>query len=473
MRVGRRTFLERSAALGASAGLANVAWGQPGPGYASPREAVRGPRESLLFVTALCPGSDRPDYLAVVDVDPKSKSFSSVIARLPMPTPGDELHHFGWNACSSCHDDAGKTRQYLILPGNRSGRIHIVDVLDPRKPVLRQVIDGDEIARRTDLTAPHTVHCLADGKIMISMLGNREGKGPGGFLLLNPDFSIAGRWERSTAGMRFNYDFWYQPRLNVMVSSEWGSPTTYQKGFDLADVMLGRYGQSLHFWDWKERTIAQSIDLGAQGSIPLEVRFLHDPDSDHGYAGAALASNVWHWYRDSKRVWQAENVISVTPVPDVPGWKFPTPALITDILVSMDDRYLYFSNWLHGDVRQYDISDRGKPKLVGQVWCGGLLGKGPTVKGKKLAGGPQMLQLSLDGKRLYVTSSLYSSWDDQFYPAIGKEGSTLIQIDCDTKKGGLEIRPDFLVDFGSEPGGPSRAHEMRYPGGDCTSEIWG
>ena len=42
-------------------------------------------------------------------------------------------------------------------------------------------------------------------------------------------------------------------------------------------------------------------------------------------------------------------------------------ALITDILVSLDDHYLYLSCWLHGDVRQYDITDRRNPRLVGQV----------------------------------------------------------------------------------------------------------
>lgn len=25
------------------------------------------------------------------------------------------------------------------------------------------------------------------------------------------------------------YDFWYQPRLNVMVSSEWGAPSAFTK----------------------------------------------------------------------------------------------------------------------------------------------------------------------------------------------------------------------------------------------------
>ena len=60
------------------------------------------------------------------------------------------------------------------------------------------------ILERANLTAPHTVHCLPDGRIMISMLGDREGNGPGGFLLLDQDFDIVGRWEQNQEGMRFN-----------------------------------------------------------------------------------------------------------------------------------------------------------------------------------------------------------------------------------------------------------------------------
>lgn len=155
---------------------------------------------------------------------------------------------------------------------------------------------------------------------------------------------------------------------------------------------------------------------------------------------------------------------------EVEGWPFPVPGLITDILLSMDDRWMYFSNWLHGDIRQYDISDPSRPRLAGQVWLGGVLGKAPAKE--NLVGGPQMLQLSLDGKRLYVTNSLYSSWDNQFYPQIAKKGSYLLSIDCDTENGGLSLNEKFFVDFGQEPEGPARAHEMRFPGGDCTSDIW-
>ncbi|MER3589008.1 MAG: selenium-binding protein, partial [Mastigocladus sp. ERB_26_1] len=297
-----------------------------------------------------------------------------------------------------------------------------------------------------------------------------EGNGPGGFLLLDENFEIAGRWERQADAMRFNYDFWYQPRHNVMVSSEWGAPKTYYSGFDLNDVAADNYGHQLHFWDWSKHEIIQSVDLGEEGLIPLEVRFHHNPDSTHGFVGAALSSNVWHWYQSNKR-WEVEKVIDIPSV-EVEGWPIPVPSLITDILISMCDRFVYFSNWLHGDIRQYDISNPSQPKLTGQVWCGGLLGKAGEVQGHKLAGGPQMLQLSLDGKRLYVTNSLLSTWDNQFYPDFAKTGSYLLQIDCDTENGGMKINENFYVDFGKEPAGPARAHEMRYPGGDVTSDIW-
>jgi len=443
-----------------------------GPGYASPEEAMKAEPEKVLYSTALYVGTEieAPDYLATIDVDPASPTYAQVIHRTTMPNVGDELHHFGWNACSSCHADAGKSRGFMIVPGTLSSRIHILDVSDERAPTLYQVIEPEEVKAKTNLSAPHTVHCLADGNIMVSMLGDREGNGPGGFLLLDESFNIAGRWEQSTQGMDFNYDYWYQPRHNVMVCSESAAPKTFLNGFNLDDVAAGKYGHKLHFWDWDKHARVQSFDLGEEGLVPLEVRFHHNPDSHHGFVGATLSSNVFHWQK-SNGTWQVDKVIDIPSV-ELAGWPIPVPSLITDFLLSMDDRYLYLSNWLHGDLRQYDITDPAHPRLTGQVWCGGLLGKAGTVQGHQLQGGPQMLQLSLDGRRLYVTNSLYSSWDNQFYPELAKSGSYLMQIDCDTQHGGLKINENFYVDFGKEPAGPARAHEMRYPGGDCTSDIW-
>ncbi len=73
---------------------------------------------------------------------------------------------------------------------------------------------------------------------------------------------------------------------------------------------------------------------------------------------------------------------------------------------------------------------------------GGLLGASSDA-GRDLDGGPQMLQLSLDGRRLYVTNSLYSTWDNQFYPELR---SWLLRVNCDPN-GGMEVDRDFFVDF--------------------------
>ena len=126
-----------------------------------------------------------------------------------MPNAGDELHHFGWNACSSClcpnapHPHA--ERRYLVVPGLRSSRIHILDTKpDPRKPKIVKVIEPDEVADKAGYTRPHTVHCGPEG-IYVAALGNREGKGPGGIFLMDHEtFEVRGQWEidRGPAALR-------------------------------------------------------------------------------------------------------------------------------------------------------------------------------------------------------------------------------------------------------------------------------
>jgi selenium-binding protein 1 len=425
--------------------------------YASPTEAARAPAEAFLYVACLHEGTgvDEPDFLAVVDAED-----GRIVHRLPMPNVGDELHHYGWNRCSSaCH---GPDRSHLIVPGFRSSRIHVVNVADdPRRPRIEKVIEAEEVVRATGLTRPHTVHCMPGNEIVISMLGDAEGNGACGFAVLDAQtFEIKGRWENGGPHPQLNYDFWYQPRQNVLASSEFGEPAAYESGFDLDDVAAGRYGSRLHFWSLSERRVEQTLELGETGLVPLEIRWLHDPDADEGFVGAALSSTMWRFHRTNGS-YAADNVIAVDSV-EQEGWPFPVPGLITDLVVSMDDRFLYFSNWLHGDLRQYDISDPASPRLTGRLQLGGVLGRASDA-GRELNGGPQMLQLSLDGRRLYVTNSLYSTWDNQFYPGLR---SWLLRVNCDPG-GGMEMDSGFFVDFQ-----PARAHEVRLQGGDCTTEIF-
>ncbi|HWP17472.1 MAG TPA: selenium-binding protein SBP56-related protein, partial [Xanthobacteraceae bacterium] len=97
--------------------------------YPSPRLAAKAPTETLTYVAAFDPARKVGDTIAVVDVDPKSASYSKIVGIVPVPNAGDEFHHFGWNACSSClcpnapHPHV--ERRYLVVPGLRSSRIYI------------------------------------------------------------------------------------------------------------------------------------------------------------------------------------------------------------------------------------------------------------------------------------------------------------------------------------------------------------
>ncbi|MBV9004554.1 MAG: selenium-binding protein [Solirubrobacterales bacterium] len=442
-----------------------------GPGYASVKDAREQPPEEFVYVAALYEGTgiNRPDFIAVVDVNPSSPSYGQIVHRTEMPNIGDELHHFGWNACSSaCHSQL--KRDTMIVPGVRSSRLHIIDISEPRTPRIKNVIEGEEVKEKLGLSAPHTVHCMPGDIITISMLGDADGNLPGGFAVLDArDFSIAERWEREKNGQEFMYDFWYQPRLNTLISSEWASPNTFLEGFNPADVAAGKYGRRLHFWDLERHAKVQTLDLGDEGWIPLEIRWQHDPDSAQGFVGATLSSNIIRFHRDNGS-WAAGKVIDI-PNEELQGWPLEggVPGLITDLVLSLDDKDLFFSNWLHGDVRHYDVSDPSNPQLRSQVWLGGLLGRdgGHPKARRPLNGGPQMIQNSLDGNRVYVTNSLFSTWDNQFYPGI--EG-WLVKLERQPD-GKYTLDPDFFVDFHEQADG-ARPHEIHLPGGDCTTEIF-
>ena len=142
---------------------------RPGSFYTSPEEAASAaPPEEFLYLACLHRGTgvDAPDFLAVVDAEE-----GRVVHETPMPNVGDELHHFGWNRCSSaCH---GPDRSHLIVPGFRSSRIHVVNVADdPRKPWIEKVIEPEELVAKTGYTRPHTVHCMPGDDIVVRMLGD-------------------------------------------------------------------------------------------------------------------------------------------------------------------------------------------------------------------------------------------------------------------------------------------------------------
>jgi methanethiol oxidase len=451
--------------------------------YPSPKLAAEAPPEKLAYVALLNPTHEgRPDAIGVVDVDPSSASYAKTVGTVEMPNAGDELHHFGWNACSSClcpyAPHPHTERRYLVVPGIRSSRVHIIDTKpDPRRPKIVKVIEPETIAARAGYSRPHTVHCGPDG-IFISALGSPSGDGPGGIFILDPEsFEVLGKWEIDRGPQFLHYDFWWHLGYDTLITSEWGTPRMVESGLNPEILLKGGYGHALHVWDLRRRKHQQTLDLGAEQQMVLELRPAHDPSRAYGFVGVVvslkdLSSSIWVWHRKNGD-WAVTKVIEIPAEPADPD-KLPpllkgfkaVPPLVSDLNLSLDDRFLYVSCWGTGEFLQYDVSDPFHPKQTGSVHLGGIVRRAghPSRANASLNGGPQMVELSRDGRRVYFTNSLYEPWDEQFYPDGVK--SWMVKLDA-KPEGGMAIDPKFFLEFDG-----LRSHQVHLEGGDASSDSY-
>jgi selenium-binding protein 1 len=455
---------------------------QPDPTfYPSPQMAMEAPREQLAYVAVVNPnGNGRPDALAVMDVNPQSGNFGQVVSRVEMLHPGDELHHFGWNACSAAlcpwapHPHV--ERRYLLVPGMRSTRMYILDTQpDPARPRIVKVIQPEEIHKKSGYSRPHTIHCGPDD-IYVSALGAPDGNGPGGiFVMDHKTFEVKGAWEKDRGSQQLAYDFWWHLTHDIMITSEWGTPNMVEEGLNPELLLGGKYGHQLHIWDLRKRRHLQALDLGAENQMVLELRPAHNPNETYGFVGVVtslkdLSASVWLWRRENGK-YAISKVIEVPAEPADPDLLPPilkgfgaVPPLISDINLSLDDQQLYVSCWGTGEMRQYDVSDPFHPELTGSVHLGGIVRKAAHPKSGPLNGGPQMVEISRDGKRVYFTNSLYAPWDAQFYPEGIRGWATMLEA---KPEGGMAVNPNFFVEFGAE-----RPHQIRLQGGDASSDSY-
>jgi methanethiol oxidase len=183
-----------------------------------------------------------------------------------------------------------------------------------------------------------------------------------------------------------------------------------------------------------------------------------------------LSASIWTWRRDNGN-WSVSKVIEIPAEPADPARLPPAlkpfkavPPLITDINLSLDDQFLYVACWGTGELRCYDVSEPLNPRLTDSVRLGGIARHAAHPKGGELNGGPQMLEVSRDGRRIYFSNSLYGAWDAQFYPE-GIRG-WVVKVDA-LADGCLKLDSDFFVQFEGE-----RPHQIRLQGGDSSSDSF-
>jgi selenium-binding protein 1 len=362
-------------------------------------------QEKYLYLFCVDADAKDDDFVAVIDVDPDSDTYGTITYTLDLGSKGNETHHWGYT------DD----RTRIWAGGLLSSRIWILDVAtDPARPRIEKVLD--RVPGETGLSGPHTYYALP-GRMLINFLGAADGGLPAGMAEFTNDGKFIRRID-NPSDAPYGYDVAVKPGLNRMVSSSFTPLRNYKK--PLAEMDLKDFGRELVVWDFKGRT---PLQVGKAGLAPLEVRWSLKPENNFGFTNCALDNSLWMFRGLSDGSYEFKKVAD-------------TGALPADLRQSPDDRYLFVSCFGDNRLQQWDVSDPDHPRLFSTV--------APGVQ-------PNMMHVTGDGRRMYVSNSLLSTLDHA-----GRFWVRLIHVGPD----GMKVDPFFHIDLNKLPTGPARGHDM-------------
>jgi selenium-binding protein 1 len=333
--------------------------------------------ERFLYVSTIAQSEDDPDFIAVVGADPGESDFGEIVNRVDMPNVGDELHHFGYST----------DQQRLIVPGLFSNRIHIFDIEGDGSTLHLDTVNED-LATDSGYAVPHGVMAM-HGTVLAPMIGAaNDVTQPGGIVEID---DRTGRFldyfgpgpvrDANASGPTYMYDFAMTPDGDRGISTTFGPPARCGAGID-----PGCLGDEVAVWDVEAEEVVQTETLGANSGA-LMVRFMPGTEVRRAFINAPGTSAVWLADDDDgDGHFDFQQVLG----PD-DGLELPV-----DMILSYYATSLYVSNWFGDTVQRFDISDPFEPTLLSTA----------------AVPHPNMLRLSRDDGRLYVSNSLLTPWDD-------------------------------------------------------------
>lgn len=362
-------------------------------------------REKYLYVFCLDAQAKNHDFLAVIDVNMDSPNYGTIIHQLDLGSSGNETHHFGFT------DD----RTHIWGCSLFSSRIFLIDVAsNPAQPKLVKVLE--DVPGKARFTGPHSPYALP-GRMLLSFLGGKDGGLPAGLAEFTNEGEFVRRFDLP-GDAPYMYDVAVKPNLNRMVTSSFTPPHNYKK--PLSQMDLNNFGKELLIWDFRERKILTKLTTGL---APLECRWSLKEGANHGFTNCALDDSIWVWEGSNSGDYSARKLCATGKLP-------------ADLRQSPDDRFLYVSCFMGNEIQQWDVSDLRKPRLTSTIV--------PGVQ-------PNMMHVTSDGKRMYITNSLLSTLDHA-----GTFWIRLAHIGPD----GIKMDPFFNIDLSKLPNGAARGHDM-------------
>ncbi|KAI6223568.1 putative selenium-binding protein [Aphelenchoides fujianensis] len=443
-------------------------------------------RERLMVVCAPSVSAEQPGRLFIYDVDYQSKCYGQRVSELILPRNGDEFLYSCWARCAATSAEVNSTpRHYLILPCFNTSRIYVVGIDESQQMRVSKCLDLQELSAR-DVSFPLDCFSCPDRgtPLFVSMLGDKHGSAKGTLIKmdrklfsLNPQRVDEEGELKGTAG--YGGAFAIRPRQNLLISAEWGSPRHIQLGPQLDyENHDGLYGSALNVWTIEPRALQQRLPLEeVDGQMPLCIRFVHNPELVHAFC-CTKNGGLFHLHKNSRTEQFAARKAFQFPTAHVSGWtREEVPAIPTDLVISMDDAFLYATAWLQGFVHQFNIADPFN------IFLGGVIHKefgnfSPVrrcLRGLSFEGGPARLQLSLDGRRLYVGNSWLRGWDEAVYPRLREQGGLIALIHVNVHSAGaLTLDENFAIDLSErrDDDPPFVPRCLNFLNGDCTSDSF-
>ena len=188
------------------------------------------------------------------------------------------------------------------------------------------------------------------------------------------------------------------PNSSIVVSSEWSGAQHYLTGCNMRHVAQGGYGSTLHFWDLEEGGLVQTCDLGPEGVAPVQHVLLSrgaGAGEVCGYTACCPATTIFYFTLSGGAA-RAEKVIDI---PQKRGGDGMQQGMSTGMCLSPGQTSLFIAQWVHGDVRMYDIADRESPVLIARV---ALPVPGPC----RIRAGPQ--------GTIFASTGFFSAWAKQY-----------------------------------------------------------
>jgi selenium-binding protein 1 len=261
---------------------------------------------------------------------------------------------------------------------------------NPKKPKITAVYEN--LVADSGYIVPHTVIAMPDNLVMVTMIGAyNPTTAPGGVVFLNDrtgefvDYYGPGPKRDADVPPKYMYDFGLNETNNIAVSTTFGWPANVGGGINPAG-----FGDEITFWNYAGEFPTQTKSLEYMCGA-LEVRWIEERNM--GMTNCPGTSKVWLWEdEDQDGTYDFHQILSTDD-----GLLGPV-----DIVLAEDNRVLYVTNWFANTVQEFDISDPYSPVLIDEVWV-------PH---------PNMLRVSVDGKRVYVSNELVTTWDND--PNLGE-----------------------------------------------------